>query len=424
MILQLQSLIGLIAFPLIAWIISENRGAYSLSTLLRIVIVGILLQVIIAASMLHVPVLRSIFESASSLVIVLQNAMLEGMKVVFGYLAQGPTPFKVEAPQNGFILAFQALPLILLLSAITRLLYYWGLLQKVVSLFSWLLRKSLGISGVVGTSAAANIFVGMVEAPLFVRPYLLRVSRGGLFAIMSVGMATIAGTVLVLYATILSDHIPGVAGHLIVASVISAPAAVVIASLMVPDMGSDDDQEDKSDEPIISDHSSIDAIVNGIQEGIRLLVNVAAMLIVFTALVYLVNTMLGIVTGAIGYKVTIEYLLGFLFAPMAWLTGIQWNEAFTAGSIIGTKIVLNEFLAYLQLLKTTPEMLSDRSRLILTYVLCGFANFASLGIMIGGLASLLPTRRQEIVELGTKSLISGTLATLMTGSVIGLLSGW
>ncbi len=423
--MQLQSLMGLLVFPLIAWALSENRSAYQRAQLFRLIGVGLLLQIVIAAMMLHLPVLRVGFDWATSLVLSLQNATLTGMKFVFGFVAGGPAPYQTVNPQFGFILAFQALPLILLISALTRLLYHWGILQLVVRGFSWVLQRSLGVSGTVGTSAAANIFVGMIEAPLFVRPYLANMSRGALFAMMSVGMATIAGTVLALYAGILSSSLPGAAGHLIVASIISAPAAIMLAALMVPDLDSKPDelpvmklQEDERT------HGSVDAIVKGTQEGVRILVSVTAMLIVFVALVALTNQILGAISEPFGFKLTIEQILGYAFAPLAWLTGIPWQEALSAGSILGIKTILNEFLAYIQLAKTSPELISDRSRLILSYALCGFANLGSLGIMIGGLMTILPERKAEIVELGTKTLISGTLATLMTGSVVGLLTGW
>ncbi len=424
MTLQLQSLIGLLVFPLIAWLLSENRSAYGMGRLSRLIVVGIFLQVIIAAAMLHIPVLKVAFEWASSLVLALQQATLAGMKVVFGYLAGGPAPFDVKAPQNGFILAFQALPLILLISALTKLLYHWGILQLVVRGFSWALQKSLGVSGLVGTSSAANIFVGMVEAPMFIRPYLAGMSRGGLFAMMTVGMATIAGTVLALYASILSPTLPGAAGHLIVASIISAPAAIMLAALMVPDTGKEAEQmpvEEENEDT--KTYGSVDAVVKGTQEGVRILVNVTAMLIVFTALVALGNQMLGVLEGPTGLKITIEQLLGYVFAPLAWLMGIPGKEVLDAGAILGVKTVLNEFLAYLKLSGTPVEVISERSRLILSYALCGFANLASLGIMIGGLMAMMPERKREIVELGTKTLVSGTLATLMTGSVVGVLVG-
>jgi CNT family concentrative nucleoside transporter len=285
------------------------------------------------------------------------------------------------------------------------------------------LQRSLGVTGPVGTSAAANVFVGMVEAPLLVRPYLAGMSRGGLFATMTVGMAGVAGTVLALYATILEPVLPGAAGHLIVSSVITVPAALMLAELMVPD-GAGPDEAAAASDIIIPDapHSSMDAVAQGTREGLELLVNVTAMLIVIVALVALANQLLGLLTAPFGVVLSIEQMLGWLFAPLAWLVGIPWEECASAGTLLGVKTVLNELVAYLQLGQMPPAALSPRSRLILTYALCGFANLGSLGILIGGMVAMVPARRAEIVSLGAKTIVSGTLATLMTAAVVGAMT--
>ena len=393
--------------------------------LARILLGGIGLQVLIAGLMLNVPASRAVFDWAGSLVAALQSATGTGMRLVFGYLAGGPAPFDTVRPETSFILAFQALPLILVISALSKLLYHWGALQRIVYAIGWALQRSLGVTGPVGTSAAANIFVGMVEAPLLVRPYLASMSRSGLFATMTVGMATVAGTVLALYATILEPLLPGAAGHLIVASVISVPAGLMLAELMVPDPASlPGDAPPAAADIVIDDppHSSIDAIAQGTREGIALLVNVTAMLIVIVSLVALANQLLGLVTVPLGAKLTIEQMLGWLFAPLAWLLGIPWAECAKAGSLLGVKTVLNELIAYLQLSQIPAGGLSERSRLILTYALCGFANFGSLGIMIGGMVAMVPARRAEIVSLGAKAIVSGTLASMMTAAVVGAMT--
>jgi concentrative nucleoside transporter, CNT family len=423
MALQVQSLIGLVVIPLLAWALSENRRALAPARLLRVVLVGLGLQLAIAAVMLNLAFVRVAFDWAAGLVASLQAATNAGMRLVFGYLAGGSAPFEVVRPETSFILAFHALPLILLISALSRLLYHWGVLQVVVRGAGWVLQRSLGVSGPVGTSAAANIFVGMVEAPLLIRPYLANMSRGGLFATMTVGMAGVAGTVLALYATVIGSVVPGAAGHLIVASVISVPAALMLSELMVPDH-LDETQSAGDTHIVIEDppRSSMDAIAQGTREGIDLLVNVTAMLIVVVALVALANQMLGFVTAPLGETLTFEQILGWLFAPLAWLIGIPWAECIAAGALLGVKTVLNEFVAYLQLAGTAEGVLSERSRLILTYALCGFANFGSLGIMIGGMAAMVPQRRAEIASLGARTLISGTLATLMTAAVVGVVT--
>jgi len=422
MALQVQSLIGLAVIPLLAWAWSENRRAHEPARLLRIVLAGLGLQLAIAAVMLNLAFVRVAFDWAAGLVASLQAATNTGMRLVFGYLAGGSAPFEVVRPETSFILAFHALPLILLISALARLLYHWGVLQVVVRGAGWVLQRSLGVTGPVATSAAANIFVGMVEAPLLIRPYLANMSRGGLFATMTVGMAGVAGTVLALYATIIGPVVPGAAGHLIVASVISVPAALMLSELMVPDHL---DTAVAGDADIVIEdppRSSMDAIAQGTREGIDLLVNVTAMLIVVVALVALANQMLGFFTAPFGATLTFEQILGWAFAPLAWLIGIPWAECTRAGALLGVKTVLNEFVAYLQLAGTGHGVLSERSRLILTYALCGFANVGSLGIMIGGMAAMVPRRRAEIASLGAKTLISGTLATLMTAAVVGVVT--
>jgi CNT family concentrative nucleoside transporter len=423
--LQGQSLVGLVAIPAIAWALSERHGAIPPARLVRILVGGIGLQVLIAGLMLNVPASRAAFDWAGSLIAALQAATGTGMRLVFGYLAGGPAPFETMRPETSFILAFQALPLILVISALSKLLYHWGVLQKIVYAIGWVLQRSLGVTGPVGTSAAANVFVGMVEAPLLVRPYLATMSRGGLFATMTVGMAGVAGTVLALYATILEPLLPGAAGHLIVASVISVPAGLMLAELMVPDPTPlPGDVAPAAAEIVIDDppHSSMDAIAQGTREGIELMVNVTAMLVVVVALVALANQLVGFVTAPFGVALTIEQMLGWLFAPLAWLLGIPWAECAKAGSLLGIKTVLNELIAYLQLGQIPPTALSERSRLILTYALCGFANFGSLGIMIGGMVAMVPARRAEIVSLGAKTIVSGTLATFMTAAVVGAMT--
>ena len=429
MTLQAQSLVGLVAIPLIAWLLSEKRAAIGPARMARLILAGVGLQLVIAGIMLNVSAVRGAFDLAAGLVTALQGATAAGVQLVFGYLAGAPAPFQTVNPQNSFILAFHALPLILLISALTKVLYHWGILQRVVHAVGWVLRRTMGVSGPVGTSAAANIFVGMVEAPLLVRPYLAGMSRAGLFATMTVGMAGVAGTVLAIYASALQPVLPGAAGHLIVASVISVPAALLLAELMVPhdpvkDLAPTPSADPEADKIVIDDppRSSMDAVAQGTWEGVVLLANVTAMLIVAVALVALANQLLGLATAPFGVQLTFQGMLGWAFAPLAWLIGIPWAECAQAGALLGVKTVLNEFLAYLQLAGLPPGALSERSRLVLSYALCGFANFGSLGIMVGGIAAMVPQRRAETASLGAKTMVSGTLATLMTAAVVGLMT--
>ncbi len=420
---NLQSLLGLLVFPLIAWLLAGRRERLSPREAIVLVAIGVGLQFLVAGAFLVVPQLKSVFGLLAAAVAALQEATKAGMVVVFGYLAGGPAPFETASPQNGFVLATEALPLILVVSVLSRLLYHFGILQRVVGFFAWCLEKTLGVSGPLGTATAANIFVGMVEAPLLVRPYVAGMSRGALFATMTAGMATVAGTVLALYAAILEPTVPGAAGHVLVASVMSAPAAIVIARLMVPWRSG----EDVEAEPVVvaeARGSVMGAIAEGTADGLRLLVSVAAMLVVMVSLVALVNMVLAALPSpfADGSAPTVELVFGWLAAPLAWLTGVPAADAVAAGQLIGVKTVLNEFLAYLQLAATPAEALSERSRVILTYVLCGFANPGSLGIMTGGLIAIAPERRADILALGPLSLVAGTLATLMTGAVVGVIT--
>ncbi|MES9945836.1 MAG: nucleoside transporter C-terminal domain-containing protein [Candidatus Thiodiazotropha sp.] len=409
----LQGLTGLLLFPLLAWLISENRQACNW----RVPVTGLALQLIIAILLLKISLFQTLFIQLNQALLALQQATQAGTSFVFGYLGGAESPFLESDSGSSFILAFRALPLVLVISALSALLFHWRILPLVVGFFSRLLQKSLNISGALGLGAAANVFVGMVESPLLIRPYLNRLTRSELFSLMTLGMATIAGTVLVLYASLLEGVIANPIGHLLTASLISAPAAVMISRLMIPETQPGTAGELLALQPA---NSSMEAITHGTIEGLKLLANIIAMLIVLVALVSLLNLILGLLPNFVGEPLSLQRLLGWLMAPMAWLMGIPWSEAVTAGSLLGTKTVLNELLAYLDLTNLPEGSLSERSRLILTYALCGFANFGSLGIMLGGLGSMVPERRSEIVSLGMKSIVAGTLATLLTGTVAGL----
>lgn len=418
-LLVLQSLLGIVLIPLIVWA-GEGRTLAPRQVVATIA-AGLALQAAIAIIFLKIPHASVIFDAATGVIDALQRASNAGTGLVFGYLAGAPAPFDVTRPQHGFILAFQALPLILLMSALSRLLYYWGILQRLVAALAHVLQRTFGIGGPLGMSAAANVLLGMVEAPLLIRPYLKDMGRGALFATMAVGMATIAGTVMVVYASLLAPQVPGAAGHLLAASLMNVPAALLLSRLAVP--------EGFEDGPVSAHlaldggpRSAMDAIVQGTTDGVRLLAAVAAMLVVMVALVALANEILGALSGLAGARLTLQQILGWLCTPLALLLGIPWSEAGTAGALIGQKIVLNEFLAYLDLAALDAGALAPRSRLIITYALCGFANLGSLGIMIGGLVAMAPERRADIVALGGRSLLVGALASLHAAAVVGALS--
>ena len=411
---HLQSLVGLLGLVLLAWLVSEDRRAVGW----RFVAGGLLLQGLLAVLLLKLPAVQGLFLALNRAVLAVEESTRAGTSLVFGYLGGAEPPFEVTDRADLYILAFRALPMVLVISALSAVLFYWRVLPLVVRGVSWLLRRSMGIGGALGVGVAANVFVGMTEAPLLVRPYLMRLTRSELFALMASGMATIAGTMMVLYASILGPVLPGALGHILTASLLSAPAALVVARLMVPETAGptagDLPPERGAD-------STMDAVTRGTLSGIPLLFNIIAMLVVLVALVHLANLVLGLLPAVAGEAVTLQRLLGWALAPLSWLMGVPWAEAETAGSLLGLKVVLNELVAYLELARLDGDALSERSRLILVYALCGFANLGSLGIMIGGLGTLVPERRGEVVALGMKSILAGVLATMMTGAVVGVL---
>jgi CNT family concentrative nucleoside transporter len=370
------------------------------------------------ALLLKAPLFKEFFLSLNRLILALEESTQAGTSMVFGYLGGGRAPFEEKYPEASVILAFRALPLVLLVSAVSSLLFYWKILPVVVRAFSKLLQKTMNIGGAEALSNAANVFLGMVESPLFIRPYLGQMTRSELFSVMTCGMATIAGTVMALYASILGPVVPDAMGHILVASIISTPAAIAVAKIMIPETRPVTSGKLTAPEEAFG---TMDAVTKGTLQGVSLLINICAMLVVLVALVYLLNLILGLLPPWGSERITLQRLLGYLMAPVVWLMGIPWKEANLGGQLMGTKTVLNELIAYLDMSRIPPGALSERSAVILTYALCGFANPGSLGIMIGGMGTMAPERRGEIVALGFRSILAGTLATCMTGAVVGIL---
>ena len=413
--LKLQSLLGLIAFPVIAWTFSEQRKPIRF----RPVIMGIVLQLVIALLLLRIHWFQQFFLLLNNAVSTLAAATTAGTSLVFGYLGGAELPFVETQTANSYILGLRALPLIIVVSALTSLLSYWRVLPWIIEKLSLGLEKTLGVGGAVGLAAAANIFVGMTEAPLFIRDCINKLSRSELFMVMSLGMATIAGTVLIVYVNFIGQIVENAIGHLILASIISVPAAITVSLLMVPSDGTVTRRPDRLETEI---HGSIDATTQGALIGMKIFLNIIALLITFVALVYLLNAILSLLPNIDGIPLSLERILGWIMAPICWLMGLTWSESITAGSLMGIKTVLNEMLAFIKLAELPENSLSPRSNLILSYALCGFANFGSLGILIGGLSTMAPERREEISQLGLRCIVSGTLATCMTESVIGVIS--
>ena len=412
-VLQAQSGFGLIALCVLAWALGGFRRGISA----RVLVMGLALQIALGAALLHIAPLRAGFGYLGDAVNALAVATQAGTSLVFGYLGGGALPFLELRPGASFILFFQALPLVLVVGALSALLYHWGILPAIVRVMAGILQRLFGIGGAAGFGVAANVFVGMVEAPLMIRAWLARMTRAELFVVMTAGLATISGNTLVVYALMIAPVVPDAAGQLLTASLISAPAAILAALLMLPAESVGGMADHDTGAPVKLYDSSMDALVRGTQDGLSLLLGIMASLIVFVALVALLNMALQPLTGF-----TLQGLLGFLLWPVAWAMGVPAHEAATVASSLGVKIVVNEFVSYLELAQSGGVGLSERSRLILTYALCGFTNFGSVGIMVAGMAGMCPERRADILRLGMPSLVSASIACCMTGAVVGLLT--
>lgn len=412
-----QSALGLIAIVAIAWALSEDRR--ELPTW-RWIVGALVLQVIVAFVALRVPVIWDALRAANAAVRVLEASSRAGSSYMFGYLGGGEPPFALKpGARPPVIIAFQILPLVIFTAALAALLWHWGVLRLIVRALSWALQRTLGIGGAVGLNAGANVFLGVVEAPLVVRAYLQRMTRAELFMVMTLGMSTVSGVVLVLYSSTLASVVDNAFGHIITATLVCLPASLLIARLMVP--GDSPTGADRRENELRYD-GSMDAVVRGTFDGLRLFLAVIAILIVVFSFVALANFMLGAAPAVAGTPLTLQRIFGWVFAPLMWLIGIPWSEAATAGALMGTKAILNEYVAYLQLADEYAGQLSPRSTLIVTYAMCGFANLASVGLQVSTLTTLAPERRREILALGFKAWISGNLATAMVGAIIGLIT--
>ena len=414
---QGQGLIGIALVLLLAWGLSEDRKA---RPGWRWIGGAVLLQIILALVATRVPFVWAAVGFANDGVTAIEKATLVGSSYTFGYTGGAAIPFILKpGAQAPVIIAFQILPLIIVFSALSALLWHWGVLRAMVRGLSWALRKSMGVSGVVGLGGGATMFLGVVESPLVLRAWFDRMNRAELFSIMVLIMATISGAILVLYATTLSKTVPNAVGHMIVASLISLPAAVLIARLMVPGDGSASAEDAEAD---LKYESSMDAVIRGTMEGVQLVLAVIGVIIVVFALVNLVDQILSWLPLIEGQPLTLKRGFGWLFAPLMWAIGIPWDQAPAAGALMGTKTILNEYVAYLDLAAVPEGTFDARSKLIITYALCGVANLASVGLLVSTIGTLAPSRRTEVSSLGMKSWIAGNMTSAMTGAVIGLVT--
>jgi concentrative nucleoside transporter, CNT family len=413
LLVHLQSALGMAVIIWLAWLMSEDRKAFRL----RMVATALLLQLLIALLLLKFPPARALLLGLNNVVTLLSGATTAGASFVFGYVGGATPPFSVSNPGALTSFAFGVLPLVIVISALSALFWYWRILPLIVGGIAFVLRRVLGLGGATALASGATVFFGMIEAPLLIRPCLAKMTRTELFILFSVGLASVAGTMFVLYATVLRPVLPEALGHVLAASMMALPAAVMIARVMVPG--------DAMTEKVPAElgyRSSMDAVAKGTEDGLKIYLQIMALLIVMVALISLVDQILAMFPKLGGTPVTLERILGFLFAPLVWLYGVPWHEAGVAGSLLGTKTIINELVAYIKYAGLPKGALDSRAGLIMVYALCGFANFGSVGILIAGMSALMPERRSEIVPLALRAMISGTLASGLSASMIGLLT--
>jgi CNT family concentrative nucleoside transporter len=411
-----QSLVGILLAIGVCWAISENRRRFPW----KLALGAIAVQAILVVALFGLPLLRAGLIGIGHAVDGLSNSTQAGVAFVFGFLAGGPQqPYALTNPASMFVFAFRVLPVILVVCALAALLWHWRILKWITQGFGMLFEKTMGLRGPPALATAATVFMGQVEGPIFIRSYLPSLSRSELFMLIAVGMACVSGSTMVAYATILKDVLPNAAAHVLTASIISAPAGVLLARILVPRAPESEQSQDHDPAADKVYESSVDALIRGTSDGLAIVLNVAATLIVFVALVAMVNGILGSLGEVAGAPISVERILGVIFAPLAWALGIRWEDASTAGSLLGVKLVLTEFTAFIRMGAIPTGAIDERTRVIMTYALCGFANIASVGINVAGYSVLVPERRQEIMGMVWKAMFAGFMATCLTASVVG-----
>ena len=413
-----RALLGVVAILALCWVFSENRKRFPW----RLAFGAMAVQAALVLLLFAFPQSQKFLNGINGAVDGLAKSTAEGTKFLFGYLGGGDLPYAPAAPNAPppFLFAFQVLPTILVISVLSAVLWHWKILQWITRGFGYLFEKSMGLGGASALATAANIFMGMVESPIVIKGYLDKLSRSEFFMMMVVGLSTVAGSTMVAYALILKDVLPNAAGHIIVASIITAPAGILIARIIIPEhQGFSAEGVDYAS--ALKYDSTMDALSKGVQDGLMVVVNIAAFLLVFVSLVYLVNSIFTVFGDVYGAPLTLQRIFGYIFSPLAWLIGVPWNEAQKAGGLLGTKLFLTEFVAFIDLGHIPVADMTVRTRMIMTYALCGFANVGSVGIMTGGMTALMPERRAEIMSLAWKSLIPGFLATMLSAAVVAAL---
>ncbi len=409
----IQSLIGIVVLILIALPFSESIQEIKV----KFISYALLIQISLAFILLEIPFISSFFDVMSIAVESLRLSAIEGSSFVFGYLGGGEAPFEVSNNQNLPIFAFTFLPMLIFLSALSALLWHWKILPFLIKLLAKLFEKPLDAKGPIGLAATANIFLGQLEAPLLIKPYLNKMNQRDLLIIMTVGMSTIAGSVMVLYITWLDDKFSGVIGHFLTASILSVPAAIMFSNILIP---SAQTELNTAKEDLKMYESSMDAISVGTKDGLNMFLSVIASLIVFLSLVALADFMLGIIPNVYGEPISLQRIAAFIFAPIAWLMGIPFSEIIPAGNLLGTKTIFNELIAFNDLRDLDTNILSERSQLIMLYGICGFANISSVGILLGGLSAICPDIRGTLLKIAFRALFAATLASCLTGTIVSL----
>jgi len=415
-----QSLVGVAAVLLICWALSEDRGRFPWKLTLGAVIV----QALLVLALFGAPPVRAALAGVGQAVDGLSSSTQAGVAFVFGFLAGTDSqPYQLVNPSGLFVFAFRVLPVILVVCALAALLWHWRILKWITQGFGVLFEKTMGLRGPPALATAATVFMGQVEGPIFIRSYLPSLSRSELFMLIAVGMSCVSGSTMVAYATILKSVLPNAAAHVLTASIISAPAGVLLARILIPRTPETEVAAELEPEADKVYDSSVDALIKGTTDGLAIVLNIAATLIVFVAIVAMLNGILGLFPPVAGAPMSVERGLGVVFAPLAWAMGIRWADAPTAGSLLGVKLVLTEFTAFIRLGAIPTGAIDERTRIIMTYALCGFANVASVGINLAGFSVLAPTRRAEIVGMVWKAMMAGFLATCLTASVVGAMPG-
>ena len=409
-----RALIGIALIFGIGWILSERRKAFPW----RIVLGAVAIQFAFALVLFGLPPVRNILFKANVIVDGLQEATRNGTSFVFGYVGDNVAASNIMAGDAPPLFFFQILPVVIVVAALSAILWHWHILRWITKGFAFVFRKAMGLGGATSLAVSANVFMGMTEAPVLVKPYIKGMTRSEIFILMTAGFATIAGSVLVIYTTFLDGVMSNPLAQLLTASIIAAPAAVAMALTMVPETA---EETERAHEPDFEYNSTMDAFATGAADGLQIVLNIATMLIAALALLWLVNAGLGVFPDVAGEPLSIQRILGWIFAPLMYMIGVPMGEAAQSGSLMGVKTVLTEFVAFLQLAEVPQDAMDPRTRIITAHAICGFANFGSMGILIGGLSIVEPARRDDFLALAWRTLLAGTLATCLSGAVVGAL---